>query len=480
MEFRQSLGAGPASLPAGTIVGKWRVVARRGRGTYGVVYRAVPIGPEPGEPVALKLALYPRDPRFAREAELLARMRHPSVPALVDSGWWQPPEGPPFPFLVMQWVEGVTLYEWAEQQRPTSRQAMRLLAQVARALEATHALQGVHRDVKGDNVLVGRKGQAFLTDFGVGSYVGARPLTDTPIPPGTPHYRSPQALRFQWRFQRDLDAHYEYPPADDVYALGVMAYRMVTGIYPPAGTAPQREEYPRCPPPPALLPPGELVTVSEPLGAIILRMLSEEPGARESAAKLAQALEEAARHAGPEADLPLLPRPCMAPTERTSKPGPRSRWARAWERRSTWLAAASAGVLLTWALASQEPASQWPAEAPPPVAQAAEETPDAGVSWDGGTVGLADIVIAAPIASASQPQSRAGLWLDMPRRPFPGQLRPNGDGQCPRQAQVPVNGGCWIELARVKPPCGDEGYEWAGGCYYPVFDSARQPTSDDP
>ena len=109
----------PERLPLGTLVGPWRVVERQGRGAYGAVYRAFGAAEATG-PVALKLALHPRDERFAREAELLTRIRHPSVPRLLDQGHWQPSSGLPYPFLVMEWVEGVSLYDWARRYVPTS------------------------------------------------------------------------------------------------------------------------------------------------------------------------------------------------------------------------------------------------------------------------------------------------------------------------------------------------------------------------
>jgi len=73
----------PASLPPGRSIGRWRLLGQRGRGAYGVVYRAESLEEAPGV-VALKLALYPGDARFVREAELLSRVHHPAVPRLFD------------------------------------------------------------------------------------------------------------------------------------------------------------------------------------------------------------------------------------------------------------------------------------------------------------------------------------------------------------------------------------------------------------
>ncbi|QSQ28141.1 protein kinase [Pyxidicoccus parkwayensis] len=119
----------------------------RGRGSYGIVFRAVHALQQDAEPVALKLAVNLWDARFAREAELLSRIHHPAVPRLLDHGHWQPRQTLSFPWLVMEWIEGLPLYEWAYAQRPSSRQVLQLLARLARALDATHSAGGLHRDV---------------------------------------------------------------------------------------------------------------------------------------------------------------------------------------------------------------------------------------------------------------------------------------------------------------------------------------------
>ncbi|WP_420718290.1 serine/threonine-protein kinase [Pyxidicoccus sp. MSG2] len=172
------------------------MLEQRGRGAYGAVYRAIGTERARSPVVALKLALHPRDGRFAREVELLSRIRHPNVPRLVGHGEWRDPAGTAYPYLAMEWVEGTSLYDWAREHRPSSRQVLSRLASLARALEATLAVGGVHRDVKGDNILVRKAdGQVFLTDFGSGHYAGATTLTWPPFPPGTPAYRSPGAWR---------------------------------------------------------------------------------------------------------------------------------------------------------------------------------------------------------------------------------------------------------------------------------------------
>jgi serine/threonine protein kinase len=307
MDRKYSPQLHPSSLPQGTQVGQWLVESWRGSGTYGAVYRAVRLGEETAEPVALKVAVNPGDKRFEREATLLSRIEEAHVPALRDHGQWACADRS-FPYLAMQWVEGVPLYEWSEERNPTSRQVLRLLAQVTRALAATHEARGVHRDVKGDNVLVRADGHAFLTDFGSSIYAGAKLLTWEPLPPGTATYRSPEAWRFGV-YTHESGVHYNAKPYDDLFALGVTAYRLVTDEYPPATDPGQLESViwhvddPSVhPPPPRKLNPR----VDRQLNTLILRMLSLRPEDRGTARDMARALERRAENAGPDADLPLF------------------------------------------------------------------------------------------------------------------------------------------------------------------------------
>ena len=218
----------PLSLPLGMRMGPWRVTGYRGRGSYGTLYRAERVGHEAQGPFALKLAVYPRDPRFEHEAQLLSRIHSPHVPGLIAQGVWEHPSGV-YPYLVMQWLDGEPLYEWADRRNPSEDQVLRVLAQVTQALEATHAVGGLHRDVKGSNVLVrGTDTWAFLTDFGAGHFRGAATLTSKLLPPGTPAYRSPEAHAFVQAFRRHPTAHYPASTCDDLFAMGAVSYTHLT------------------------------------------------------------------------------------------------------------------------------------------------------------------------------------------------------------------------------------------------------------
>jgi hypothetical protein len=457
--------------------------------------------------VALKLAIHPRDARFKREAELLRRGRHPSVPRLLDSGEWRHPNGFIYPYVVMSWVEGEPLYEWAARRNPSSRQVMRLLAQAAQALQATHEAGGVHRDVKGGNVLVRPvDGRLFLMDFGAGHYQGAERLTSSPLPPGTPAYRSPEARDFNRRQGWRPHALYVARPADDVFALGVMAYRLVTDEYPSVtdrnGSRAPREVNPR---------------VDTRLDAAIRRMLSLKPEERVTAEELAEVLEQGANQGAPELDDSLFEWETQKGTEwppedlavaeelghrarrrrrevvhaaveadaakraeaERQKPKARTRATVLVERGVSrvrglpmllWLVAMVVGALVLWPR-DNGPLSigEVPSVTPRPPSK---EQQDGASSYVGDTA-------LRPSHSITQAPAREVVAWDVPPKPQPGQLKPDTKGQC-RKGQHAINGGCWmkVELADLDDCKGmGNGFEYKGGCYAPIYPPARGPTS---
>ncbi|MDY7232656.1 serine/threonine-protein kinase [Hyalangium rubrum] len=467
MELTRGPELNPAALPSGTKVGAWRVVSLRSRGTYGAVYRAVSAGAEESGHVALKLALHPRDLRFAREAELLLRVRHPCVPALLDQGVWRSPGRGLLAYLVMPWVEGAPLYAWATAHNPTSREVLRLIAQLAQALDATHQAGCLHRDVKGDNLLVGPEGQAFLLDFGSGTWSGAPRLTDDLLPPGTPEYRSPEALRFQARFRDTPGARYVAGAADDLYALGVTAHRVLTGQYPSPEVA-SRTLVKRSR---ATGQVGAALRVAPELVELIDRLLAETPEARGSAREVAEAAEAALKGAGPEADVPVRgsARGSAEAVEERERGGnaPTQERARIQEHAWKWLpwiAMAAMGLHLILK-------TRWEG------VEARATQPEA--AQDDSVVALGSTAVATP-ASSAKPSRREPIMLDLPREPFPGQRRPDANGRCYSKLQVAINGGCWLALDADTTACNGDGYVYKGKCYVPVFPPIRAPTSDPP
>jgi hypothetical protein len=472
-------------------------VGWRGRGVYGTVYRVECLEGGAEGPFVLKMAHHAMDARFDREQELLSRIHHPNVPRLRGQGVWQHPGGA-FPYLVMECLDGLTLYEWAVRYTVTSRQALRVLAQAARALEATHAIPGVHRDVKGDNLLVRPEdGHVFLIDFGAGDYRGAVTLTAPPLAPGTPNYRSPEAWAYQRVFYNHPSAHYEGTACDDLFALGIAAHRLVTGKYPPP-TEPGRPGAevwqpggPGPRPPRALNP-----RVCLELESLIMRLVAVDPSERFQgrARRAAEALEKAAESAGPEADVLLFdeaaavrdawkteqgvvardvePRslpPQQLPPEQGSaetvrKPAPPQSASLAWVGGA---AVAALGLSLVsmavWLPMRQE------------LARLTEER----ASREGDSVGLGDSAETRPVSTLapnSTTRVKPGVGLPMPEGPFPNQRKP----PCDRYGEEEVRGGCWYALRDAKAPCKQDAYDWKSACYLPSFPVQRQPTSTPP
>jgi eukaryotic-like serine/threonine-protein kinase len=164
--------------------------------------------------------------RFLREVEIAARLSHPHILPMYDSG-----EAGGFLYYVMPWVEGETLQSKLrrEGQLPVD-EAVTLAREVCEALAYAHERGIIHRDIKPANVLLSA-GHALVADFGIARAVGggAEALTKTGIAVGTPHYMSPE----QATGLREVDAR------SDVYAVGAMLYEMIAGEPPFTGPTAQ-------------------------------------------------------------------------------------------------------------------------------------------------------------------------------------------------------------------------------------------------
>jgi len=482
----------PDSLRPGELVGPWRIEGYAGHGTYGAVFRARRAGHPGSQPVALKMAVFPNDPRFEREVELLSRTHHPAVPQLVDRGWWHASPEVMHPYVVMEWIRGQPLYEWARVHNPTCREVLRVVAQLGWGLAVLHRGDCLHRDLKGDNILVEPEGRAVLMDFGSGTWKGAPPLTTRVMPPNTPEYRSPEALRFEWQHWGTKGAHYQASPADDLYALGVTLYRLLTRVYPPPGTDPEVLKAQAQEPSPRRQPAHERnKRVLRELSVLVERLLSKEPETRGTARELAQAAESSAEHLGPEADVPhwdsgrhaaqtqIVPAgpsrasdaelaPVKAAEGETGAPQ-----AKPQARPVPWQ---NVLALATLSLAVVGPcwiAPEWSPEQPQLTRAGA---PDAGMAPDAGTRGLGDDALTTQMETQSIPAASRSISLDMPKKPLPGQRRP----PCQRDWEKIIHDGCWVRVADKKPPCGNDTYQWQEECYDPAWDRSRPPTTQNP
>ena len=239
--------------------------------------------------------------RFLREIRVTARLQHPNILPLFDSG-----AADAFLFYVMPFVEGETLRSRLDREKQFSfDETVAIVRSVASALDYAHAHGVIHRDIKPENILL-EHGQAVLADFGIALAVanaGGERVTETGLSLGTPSYMSPE----QASGDRELDAR------TDVYALGSVAYEMLAGDPPFSGKNVQAiiarilTE-----PPPSLQRARDTVPAS--IDAAIQKALAKVPADRfASAGAFAAAL--AAPSAAPVATPAVTPAvtPVMAP-----------------------------------------------------------------------------------------------------------------------------------------------------------------------
>jgi tetratricopeptide (TPR) repeat protein len=259
-------------------IGRYEVVRPLGQGAAGEVFEVR--APDGGPPLALKLLTASSDEavtRFAREGSLLQFLsRHPRIVKIRDMG-----EERGRPWLVMDLVRGGTLLQRLSRSSD-ARDIFPLLLDVARALHFAHEAGVVHRDVKPSNILIDDAGRAVLSDFGIARDVRAERLTKTGAIIGTPQYISPE----------QVDAEKPVDRRADVYALGAILYRALTGVPPFDGaeaslwTRILLEEPER----PSKLAPG----IDPRLEALTLAALAKDPARRpQTAEDFARALEEA-------------------------------------------------------------------------------------------------------------------------------------------------------------------------------------------
>ena len=203
-------------------IGPYQVVRQLGRGAMGVVFEVR--HPEVARPLALKFLpdLFADEQgkaRFARETELLARVRHRNVLPVHDAG--DSPEGP---WLVTELIPGQDLKQVVEGRGPLpGREAARVVAELAEGVAALHAQGILHRDLKPGNVLLRPEGTPIIIDFGLARAGDVERLTRTGDFLGTPAYMAPE------------QASGKPEPRSDVYALGAILYHLLTGRAPFVG-----------------------------------------------------------------------------------------------------------------------------------------------------------------------------------------------------------------------------------------------------
>ena len=267
----------------GENVGPYRIVEQFGQGGMATVFKAYHASLD--RYVALKV-LHPafnQDPnfeaRFQREARVVAKLEHPNIVPIYDYSEYEKR-----PYLVMKFIEGVTLKARMDADSLSSEEITKIVDAVGSALGYAHKQGVLHRDIKPSNVLLAADGQIYLADFGLARIAqsGESTLSSDMIM-GTPQYISPE----QAMGKPDLDQR------TDLYSFGVMLYEMIVGKVPFNADTPfsiiHDHIYSPLPLPRTVNP-----SVSEPVERVLLKALAKEREDRfEDAGKLVAAFKEA-------------------------------------------------------------------------------------------------------------------------------------------------------------------------------------------
>jgi serine/threonine protein kinase len=311
----------PTTLVAGEWVGNSRILARLGSGSFGAVYKVEC----EGEILALKFSLRRAESddlnrtgdRLLKELACLLQIQHPNIIRPHAFGRWpHPTQG--YHYLLMDYVEGPTLADWGQKMSPSIREILRLFDRLALVVEALDRAGIRHRDLKGANILVhASTGEPVLVDFGAAHYANGAPLTESPLPPGTPYYRTPEAVRFLRQNFRDPKARYPFRVTDELYALGVAFYEVLTGRPPFPPDLPlevlHEEIELKIPLAPADLDERIPVAVS----GLVMRLLAKRPEQRPQSG---QALHEELQSLQQEAGALLEERIVRPPDLETTEP----------------------------------------------------------------------------------------------------------------------------------------------------------------
>ena len=283
------------------VIGDFEVLSKLGQGGMGSVYRARQVSLD--RQVALKIlpSNFEADAdyvaRFQREARVAANLKHPNLVRVYTSGVANGSH-----FIAMELIEGETLSDWIKRGALPPLEALRIVLDVARALECGwRTAQLIHRDIKPGNIFLSKDGDVKLGDLGLAKVVGSDTtgLTQTGTAMGTPHYISPE----QARGDKDLDFR------ADIYSLGCTLYQMLTGQTPYSGSDPVAIFHHHLhSPPPAIL--KVLPQCPVPLARLVAKMLKKQKRERQASyEELIAQIESVRAQLDPTLAAPATPAP---------------------------------------------------------------------------------------------------------------------------------------------------------------------------
>jgi eukaryotic-like serine/threonine-protein kinase len=297
---------------SGTRLGPWRLERKLARGGYATVYLGARADGAYRQQVAVKILRRGLDTadilrRFAAERQILSSLEHPGIARLLDGGTASDGR----PYLVMEYFDGLPVTEHCKATHADLEERIRLLIRIATVVQHAHRHLVVHRDLKPSNILVTSSGEVRLLDFGIAKLLApagddeALLRTRTGLAPLTPDYASPEQLQ-----------GLPVTTASDVYQLGCLMYKLLTGHRPFENKATGGSVTPTgiaLPPPP---PPSAVLAAGRPeqkrqarrlrgdLDRIAVKAMMPEPAMRyASAAEFAADLENHLR------GLPVRARP---------------------------------------------------------------------------------------------------------------------------------------------------------------------------
>ncbi|ATB27308.1 serine/threonine protein kinase [Melittangium boletus] len=456
-------------VKSGMEVGGYRIDRKLGQGGFGGVYLAW----RDGRPSALKFIHLESVGDWGwRELFVMLPQQSAHVVKLRGHLRW-PEEQPEYLVLVMEYVPGMTLYGWAREHNPCAREVVEKLLPLVRSLRGLHAQGVFHRDLKGDNVLVRETdGAPVLVDFGAGSSPLVPRVTKGVLPPASLYYRSPESLAFSRLEGRVPGARYRYAETDEVYALGVLLYVLLTDVYPFTGPDAALVEGILAGAP---TPPHERnFRVPKTLSHLCMRMLAREPGERVPGMEalceeLAVLLQEAREAPGWERPLcfdwmeeertteDFLPEGGEIDPEawlakwKDKKPRrgrrPMAVPARSHRERRVLPALVALGALGLGVVAVMYPwAREGELEAPP--------------AWEVAWTDQDGMAVAGPGA--------------------PPALSPNQKrAPCTAGLELEINGGCWLSIVHTTPACPPQTVAYEGRCLVRVAKPQPVPMSVD-